>query len=68
MLYRTLGRDMAISSAMMPNTLSAFDHVVAQLNQLAEKLKAATNTKERRELLREYRTLLEEADRNMKAD
>src|SRR5262249_32326233 len=47
---------------MMTNTTSAFHNIVAQLNDLTERLNAATTADDRRTLLRQYRTLLEQAD------
>ncbi len=47
---------------MKPKTSSAFGDIVAQLTALTAKLKAAATDDERRMLLRQYRTLLEQAD------
>lgn len=49
---------------MKPKTPSAFGDIVAQLTALTAKLKTAATTDERRALLREYRTLLEQADQS----
>jgi hypothetical protein len=46
----------------MPPTHLSIHEIVAQLDVLSEKLKLATNWRERRTLLRNFRILLDQAD------
>jgi hypothetical protein len=50
-----------------PPTLS-FQDIVVQMDALAEQLKTATTTDERSTLLRQYRSLLEQADKAAQHD
>jgi hypothetical protein len=58
-------RDLRILGCYLPmtNGTTRFDEINAQLNELAGKLKGSTHVSERRILLKQFRALLDEADR-----